>query len=130
MLNSSIQSFSSVPSFYNTFPGQYTFQPAFLNTTQNIFAIGDNSYNVASTIQSVTAPVAVIAQTSLETSVELSANDNLGNAGVTTVVNSLNQQHMLMKEGRKNILQGHGRVQAIPKGTGHSGWTGARFGGW
>ena len=110
MLNSSIQSFSSVPSSYNTFPGQYTFQPAFLNTTQNIFAIGDNSCNVTSTIQSVTAPVAVIAQTSLETSVELPANDNLGNAGVTTVVNSQNQQ------------QGHGRVQAKPRGTRHWFW--------
>ena len=129
MLNSSIQSSSSVPSSYNTFPGQYTFQPAFLNTTQNIFAIGDNSYNVASTIQSVTAPVAVIAQTSLETSVELSANDNLENAGVSIVVNNQNQQHMLMKKGRKNILQGHGRVQAVLKGTGNSGWTGVGFGG-
>ncbi|KAL1818853.1 hypothetical protein ACET3Z_013722 [Daucus carota] len=80
-------------------------------------SIGDNSCIVPSTIQSVRAPVAEIAQTLWETFVELPANANLGNTGVTTVVNSQNQQHMLMKEGRKNILQGHGRVQAAPKGT-------------
>ncbi|KAL1814198.1 hypothetical protein ACET3Z_024263 [Daucus carota] len=43
--------------------------------------------------------------------VELLANANPGNAGVTTVVNSQNRQHILMKEGRENILQGHGRTQ-------------------
>ena len=48
---------------------------------------------------------------------ELPANANLRNTGVTTVVNNQNQQHMLMKEGRKNILRDmeefkqHPRVQ-------------------
>ena len=103
MLNSSIQSFGSVPSSYNTFPSQNIFQPAILSTMPN--------------------------QTSRQTFVELLANASPGNAGATTVVNSQNQQHILMKEGRENILQGHGRVQAVPKDNGQSGWAGAGFGG-
>lgn len=62
MLNSSTQSFGSyMPSSNNTFPSQYTFQRAFLNTMQN-----------QSTIS-------------------------------------------------------HGRIEAIPKGKGQPGWTGAGF---
>ena len=37
------------------------------------------------------------------------------------MVNSQNQQHMLMKDGRENILQRHGGVQAVPKDNGQAG---------
>ncbi|KAL1813848.1 hypothetical protein DCAR_0626231 [Daucus carota subsp. sativus] len=81
-----------------------------------------------STVQSATAPVAVIAH-SPETSVGLPGNlANPGNAGVTTVANGQNQQpHVDEGRKKKTVVQGRGRVGAVPKGRGQPGWTGAGF---
>lgn len=45
------------------------------------------------------------------------------------MTNGQNQQPHVDGEGRKkkNVVQGRGRVVAVPKGRGQPGWTGAGF---
>lgn len=81
---------------------------------------------------SATAPVTVIAHSSQETSMGSPGNlSNQGNVGIATVTNGQNQQSHVDGEGRKkkNVVQGRGRVGAVPKGRGPAGpgWTGAGF---
>ncbi|XP_074350239.1 uncharacterized protein LOC141689755 isoform X2 [Apium graveolens] len=80
---------------------------------------------------SATAPVAVLAHNSLETSAGSSPGNlpNQGNVGSPVVTNGQNQQPHVDGEGRKkkNVGQGRGRVGAVPKGRGQPGWTGAGF---
>ncbi|KAK1366653.1 RAB6-interacting golgin [Heracleum sosnowskyi] len=82
-------------------------------------------------VQNATAPVAVLAHSSVETSVGSPGNvANQGNVGIAAVViNGQNQQPHVDAEGRKkkNVVQGRGRVGAVPKGRGQPGWTGAGF---
>lgn len=83
-----------------------------------------------SNVQSATAPVAVLAHSSVETTVISAGNlANQGNVGIATVTNGQNQQPHVDGEGRKkkNVVQGRGRVGAVPKGRGQPGWTGAGF---